>query len=576
MLNVIKELNKLLSHREKIKTILITILMVAGAFLETIGISLVVPLVTAITQPKLLEENELVHKVSKIFRLQSINSFIVWLIIVLILLFAFKNLFLYFEYQLQYRFVYNYRFNIQKKLLNTYLHQPYEYFISVQTGELIRVMTIDVVQTTNLLIAVLNILTEGIVALFIISVIFIIDPMMTLIVAFIMGITTFLILKCIKPVLKKAGFVSQKSVANSNKWLLQAINGIKEVKVLNKERFFLKKYQYFSSQAIGAERKNSVLGTLPRLLIEAICICAMLLIILCFILTGRELDTMLPQLSAFAMAAVRLMPSANRINSSLNLIPYMEPALIKLLDNLWGMKEKEENVSELEERIPLTLTDKITISNISYSYPENNQEIFSNASMEIPVGASVGIIGASGAGKTTIVDILLGLLKPQEGQILSDGIDICKNYAAWLSYIAYIPQMIFMLDDTIKANIAFGFDDSEIDEEKVWNVLKDAKLEEYVKTLPKGIETEIGERGIRLSGGQRQRIGIARALYSDSELLVFDEATSALDNETEEAIMDSIRSLHGKKTIIMIAHRLTTIEGCDFIYKVIDKKIVKQ
>ena len=300
------------------------------------------------------------------------------------------------------------------------------------------------------------------------------------------------------------------------------------------------------------------------------------------IVNGSDITDMLPQISAFAFAAVRLLPSANRMSSAMNAVAYQEPMLDKTIENIKtaDVYEKEDRLAMEEKKKQqgaktVTLEKECALSDISFSYPNTEAQVLDCAGMRIPVGKSVGIVGTSGAGKTTAVDILLGLLKPQAGRILSDGTDIHEDYAGWLSHLSYIPQMIYMLDDTIRANVAFGFHKSEVDDERVWKALEEAQLKEFVEGLPDGINTTIGERGIRLSGGQRQRIGIARALYTDPELLIFDEATSALDNETEAAIMESVNSLHGKKTMIIIAHRLTTIKECDIIYRVENGKITE-
>ena len=275
---------------------------------------------------------------------------------------------------------------------------------------------------------------------------------------------------------------------------------------------------------------------------------------------------------------MRLLPSATRINNQLNTIAFSEPFFMGVSDNLQdeinGQNIDMSFAKETDEKLPVK--DKIELKDISYSYPNTEILIFDHADLTIPVGSSVGIVGASGAGKSTVVDILLGLLKARSGHIYADGTDVMKHYRAWLKNVGYIPQMIFMLDGTIRENVAFGVHKKDIREDRIWEVLKEAQLDEFVKSLPEGLDTEIGERGIRLSGGQRQRIGIARALYEDPEVLILDEATSALDNDTEAAIMDSINRLHGRKTLVIIAHRLQTIEKCDMIYRVENGKAIRE
>ncbi|MGN1022323.1 MAG: ATP-binding cassette domain-containing protein, partial [Lachnospiraceae bacterium] len=288
------------------------------------------------------------------------------------------------------------------------------------------------------------------------------------------------------------------------------------------------------------------------------------------------------QIGVFGMAAARLLPSANRINTYLTNISYFTPFLDNVSDNLQQEIHDSSISYRLEDYDPsgtakkLPVKKTITMQDITYRYPNTDVLIFDHANVTFPVGKSIGIVGSSGGGKTTLIDIMLGLLKPEEGKILADGVDVRTNYPGWLRNIGYIPQTIYMLDTTIRKNVAFGVPDAEIDDEKVWRALKEAQLDEHVRSLPEGLDTRIGQHGIRFSGGQRQRIGIARALFEDPEVLVLDEATSALDNETEAAIMESVNRLHGRKTLIIIAHRLETIEKCDLVYRVQDRNVVRE
>ena len=316
--------------------------------------------------------------------------------------------------------------------------------------------------------------------------------------------------------------------------------------------------------------------------IETVCMAGLILYLILMILSGADVTAMVPQIGAFSVAAMRLLPSANRINNYLTSISYFEPFFMGVSDNLQDEIHDEnviydENAYRVKKDVEkLPVEKEIVLDDIVYKYPNSEALIFDHAYMEIPVGTSVGIVGTSGAGKTTIVDIMLGLLQISEGSILADGVEVRDHYESWLKNIGYIPQNIFMVDSTIRKNVAFGCADEEIDDAKVWEALKKASLDEFVRGLPQGLDTGIGERGIRISGGQRQRIGIARALYEDPEVLVLDEATSALDNDTEAAIMESINSLHGHKTLVIIAHRLQTIEKCDIVYRVENGQIVRE
>ena len=536
MSSIIKKINTLLDVKQQRKLFVLSFMMLIGGVLEALGVSLVLPLITTIMNPDIIETNVKISQLCSLLNIHKHQTFVIVCIAALIAVFIIKDLFLIFQYYIQAKFVYNCRFSIQRRLLHTYMLRPYEYFLNVESGEIVRVIDRDVTETFLLLTAVLSLATESVIFFALIITVFVLNPAMTLLLAVSMGMTVFVILKIIRPILQKAGLSLQKNRASSYKWLLQSINGIKEVKISHTEAFFEENYNQSGARVVQAERQNSVLNNIPRLLIEMVTVCSMLLFIAIMVLLGRDIQHLISIIGAFAMAAMKLLPSTNRIVAAFNSIAYMGPALD----------------------------------------PNSDTQVLRHADMVIPVGKSVGIVGTSGAGKTTAVDVLLGLLKPQEGQILADGVDVMENYTQWLTKIGYIPQSIFMLDDSIRANVTFGLHTDEQSDAQVWKALEEAQLADFVRSLPQGLDTTIGERGVRLSGGQRQRIGIARALYSDPELLVFDEATSALDNETEAAIMESIHSLHGKKTLIIIAHRLQTIKGCDIVYRVHEGAIERE
>ena len=386
----------------------------------------------------------------------------------------------------------------------------------------------------------------------------------------------------LKPIMRKAGEENQDYYSGLYKWIDQSVMGIKEIKVANKESYFINEYCKCGAGYVNAVQRYNLYNATPRLLIETVAIAGMIIYMMIRIAGGTPVTEIMPQLITLAVAAMRLIPSANRINNYLTSIAYFEPFFMGVTDNLQE-EIRDENVNYDEaayrqkkhvEKLPVT--KEILLKDITYKYPNTEVLIFDRATMSIPVGKSVGIVGTSGAGKTTVVDIMLGLLQLESGGILADGVEVREYYESWLKNIGYIPQTIFMIDSTIRKNVAFGYADEDIDDDKVWQALKEAQLDEFVKGLPDGLDTGIGERGIRLSGGQRQRIGIARALFEDPEVLVLDEATSALDNDTEAAIMDSINRLHGRKTLIIIAHRLQTIEKCDIVYRVENGQVAKE
>lgn len=587
MIRIVKKFSSIMTHEQKIRVIILGVLMFIGAVLEMLGVSLVFPLMTAVMDKDFMDKPYM-RLVCEIFQIRTDQGAMMLILGALIFVYIIKNAFLFLEYYLQYRFVCNNRFLVQRQLLEVYLFRPYEFYLNATTGEITRIINTDVVNAFNLLTTVLTFFTEIIVSGALIIIIFVIDPVMAALIGAVLGLIMLLIFKAVKPVLRRASQRYMKNVSLSNKWLLQSLNGIKDIKVSHKEDYFIEEYAVYGKKAIDAEKVNSVVTILPRLLIEAVSISAVLAVILALLAMGQEIDELVPQLAAFAFAAVRLLPSTTRISGAVNQAAFQEPMLDNLIKNLhaakeYGLQRQMEQGEEEKKREEaaksgrqLTYEKQFELSHISFSYPNAEKKVLDDAGMVIPAGSSVGIVGVSGSGKTTAVDILLGLLKPQSGSVLTDGMDIRSDYDGWLSHLSYIPQTIYMLDDTIRANIAFGQPKEQIDDDKIRMAVQEAQLKEFVDNLPQGLETRVGERGVRLSGGQRQRIGIARALYTDPELVIFDEATSALDHETEAAIMESVNRLHGRKTLVIIAHRLTTIEECDYIFRVEDGKIIRQ
>lgn len=564
MIDTIKKLNQLLEPREKRKLIPLLLLTTAGAFFEMLGVSMVVPLVTAIMNPEILTTNALIAPFCRIFGITEHREFIIFCIVAMILVFIIKDLFLVFEHYCRSRFVFHNRFRMQQKTLHAFLKKPYEYYLNARSGEILRVVRTDVQNVYGLLMTFLSLVSESVVSLALIAVILTIDPVMTLLIAGFLAVMVAVIVKVVRPKLQKEGKIYRENLSKAYSWTLQCIQGIKEIKVGGRENFFEQSFEEVGKKQIEAEKRYTVLNSVPKVIIEMGCVCSALLVMLIMILAGREPADLIPAFAAFAMAAVKLMPASNRIINAVNAVAYHGSSIDRLLENL--QKEEAPEGEAENSKVKIKLQKEAELSEISYRYPNSNEVIFDGASMKIPVGHSAGIIGTSGAGKTTAVDILLGLLKPEKGCVLSDGVDVSQNLRGWQDLIGYIPQSIFMMDGTVRDNVVFGADAS--DDEKVWKALREAQLEDFIRRQPDGLDTQIGERGIRLSGGQRQRIGIARALYEDPELLVFDEATSSLDNETESAIMESINSLHGKKTMVIIAHRLQTIENCDMVYRV--------
>ena len=582
--SLLKKISYIFDRKQKRKFIGLAILIFVGGLLETLGVSAMIPVVTAILSPETMMEY--IKKLPALERflagmnidITQTGALTTMLIILLIAVYVIKNLFLLFSVYKQNTFVTYSRNLMISRVMREFLNRPYEDYLGADIPTTFRITDSDIPQTFSLVLTILNLVSEAIVSFLIFLVLLWQDVRLTLFIVIVFAILTLIIVKIFKPRLNAIGEKNLKVQSRIAKWRIQAIYGLKDVKVLNREDFFIR--NYYESGLVGANlsRNYSVLNAVPRLLIETIFIVAVLGYVAVYISGNGNVDAMLTTLTTFAVAAVRVLPSVSRINTYLADISYLTPCLDYVYENLQeGMKVDAAMAAikaEAQEE-KLVLNDRIELKNISFHYPQSEQMILRNADMTVKKGQSVGIMGPSGAGKSTVVDILLGLLHAQEGEITCDGINIFKNYESWLAQIGYIPQTIYLIDESIRDNIAFGIDEEKIDENRIWEVLREAQLDEFIKSLPEGLDTTIGDRGVRLSGGQRQRIGIARALYNNPEILVFDEATSALDNETEAAVMEAVNSFHGKKTMVIIAHRLNTIANCDVIYRVDREKITK-
>lgn len=574
----------LLDKKQKQKMVLLIFLMLIGAILEVCGVSMILPVMNVVMEENAVEKHTYLQVICNLFHIayDDTKTLMIVVMVGLILMFAIKNIFLFFQQKVQLKFVYTNQFATSRRMMINFMQRPYEYYLNADTSVIQRSITSDVNNMYGLILALLQLVSEGIVFICLILVSLISDVLMSITVALLLVIVLLVIKWVLKPIMRKAGEENQDYYSGLYKWIDQSVMGIKEIKISNKESYFINEYAKCGAGYVSAVQRYNLYNATPRLLIETVAIAGMILYMMIQLLSGAEVSAILPQLTLLALVAMRLIPSANRINNYLTSISYFEPFFMGVSDNLQEEIRDESIDYNAESYQKKTVVEKlpihtsIVLKDIVYKYPNTDTLIFNKANMEIPIGKSVGIVGTSGAGKTTIVDILLGLLQLQGGEILADGVEVREHYQSFLKNIGYIPQVIFMVDSTIRKNVAFGVPDEDIDDEKVWRALREAQLEDFVRSLPDGLDTGIGERGIRISGGQRQRIGIARALFEDPEVLVLDEATSALDNETEAAIMESINMLHGKKTLIIIAHRLQTIEKCDMVYRVENGQVIRK
>ena len=583
--SMFSKLNYIFDRKQKGQLVILAVLILFGGVFETFSISMMIPVMAGIiNQDKLqsvIEDNDVLQIIVNTLNLGEGSELAAKLTVCLIILFLIKNAYQIFLIYKQNTFITRARNDMISRVMREFLNRPYEDYLGADIPTVFRITDSDIPRTFTLMLSLLSLSTELIVSIGLGTVLLITDPILTVLCVVVFVALTLFNTKVLKPRLNKTGKENQETQSRIAKWRLQAIYGLKDVKVLNRQDFFIR--NYYESGKVGADlaRDYAVLNNMPRTLIETVFVAVVLLYVLFFKLNtsgaqnAGDVDKLI---IALGLVATRLMPAVNRINTYIAEIAYNQYSLDFVYNNLTESMKADKAMRAERAAIAgpeLHLEKEIEIKDITFAYPDAETNIFTGANMVVPKGKSVGIMGPSGAGKSTVVDIILGLLHVQKGEILCDGSNIFSNYDSWLAQIGYIPQSIYLVDETIRENIAFGIDADRIDDNRVWEVMEEAQLADFVRNLPEGLDTKIGDRGVRLSGGQRQRIGIARALYHNPEILVFDEATSALDNETEAAVMEAINSFHGKKTMIIIAHRLNTIANCDIIYEVKDETIRK-
>lgn len=581
--SLFQKLNYIFDKKQKGSFVVLAVMILIGGVFETLGVSMLIPAVNAIMQPDLVREKiekfpAISHFLTQDLQLNTDAKLLCALFGFLIGLYVVKNLYLLLLAYKQNRFIARARNDMISRVMREFLNRPYEEYLGADIPTVFRITDGDIPHTFSLVLALLQLMTECVVSLFLVIYLIRVNWQMTLLLMLVLALLTLWNAKVLKKKLNAIGKRNQDIQSRIAKWRIQSIYGLKDVKVLNRQDFFIR--NYYESGKVGAElaTRYAVLNNLPHLVIETIFMATILGFMMALLTSGQNLSAFLPQLMAFGVAAIRVMPGANRINTYMTEIAYEQPSLDFVYENLTDAMKTNKKMAAERAKVAggaLHLEKEIRLEGITFRYPDGDRNIFTDASMVIPKGKSVGIKGASGAGKSTIVDILLGLLHVQKGKITCDGANIFSDYESWLSQIGYIPQSIYLIDESIRDNIAFGIDEREIDDARIREVAAEAQLLEFIDSLPEGLDTKIGDRGVRLSGGQRQRIGIARALYHNPEILVFDEATSALDNETEAALMGAINSFHGRKTMIIIAHRLNTIGNCDLIYEVKGEKITR-
>lgn len=576
---VVKQLLYILNSKQRKNSLGLLFLMVIGALFEMLGISAVLPFIQSILTPDIFAENKYVSVVAGIFNIQSTYSVILLVGTGLILVYFIKNLYLLFLSYLIVKFQCKVQQKLSVYMLSSYMKRPYSYFLNVNSNEVMRGVNGDIAGVYAILNNIFRLLIESFTVIAIGIYIFMTDKYLASCILVLGGTCLLVVTLGFRKVLSKKGKEQQKYTALRFQYGYQAINGVKEIYVANTRNYFVKQYEKAYQKELKTNISINVASVFPERIIEAVCISGLIGAVCIRIGMGVDAASFVPQLGVFAVAAFRILPSVSRIIGHFNGIVFYRSMLQSTYDNKKEVEKYEEylkqygnNEEGLEKKYKFER--QLELKSIQWKYNNAEEFVLKDLNVTIQKGKSVAFIGTSGAGKTTLIDVILGLLRPEVGKITMDGTDIFTIPNSWSRIIGYVPQTVFLIDDTISNNVTFGVLKEDVNEEMVWAALESAQLREFVENLPDGIDTIVGERGIKFSGGQRQRIAIARALYYNPDILILDEATSSLDNETETAVMEAIDTLQGLKTLLIVAHRLTTIKNCDEIYEIADGKAI--
>lgn len=575
--SMFRKLVQILDRKQKRQAVFLFFLLLIVSVLEMLGVSVIVPFIITMLEPEKIMTNEYVTPIIEALSITDYRQMMYLVTGGIILAYVAKNAFI---LSVNY-YQSNYRNQLEKdldvRMLASYMKRPYTFFLNTNSSDILRGINTDIASVASVVDGYSAICAEGLNCVIIGVFLICMNPVMALSLLIVAGATALIIILGFKKRTGKSGELCREAFSEKFKDINHAVYGIKEITVANKREYFVEQFAKAAQKAADSNTRYLWISKAPSRLLETAFIGGLLIVVaIAHNRIGNNV-TFITQLGAMGIAAVRILPSISSLTNAMNSLVYLRPSLEAAYENLIEADNYQKSFEVQKEGDivrQIEFTDKISVENVAWRYQKDLPWVLKGVSLEIHRGEAVALIGESGAGKSTLADVLLGLLRPEVGTITVDGTDIYSVPAAWSGIIGYVPQMVFLTDDTIRNNVAFGVPEEEIDDARVWEVLKQAQMEKVVEGLKDGLASIVGERGISLSGGQRQRIAIARALYHNPEIMVLDEATSALDSETESAIMEAIDILKGRKTLIIIAHRLSTIRNCDKIYEITDGKAV--
>jgi ATP-binding cassette subfamily C protein len=561
-MNQVRRIVGLLDRPAKRRLIMLGLLILCHALLEVISVGLVLPFIALIANPQVIDSNKVLHSVFLASGLSSTSSFLMLFGVGLFVIIVCKNLYFYAVLNLQMRFAFRQAARIAGRLVERYLAAPYALHLGRNSADLIsRINHAGDLIVAEALLYSIQLASEAAAILGIVIFVFAIEPKLSLMLAAILGSASLALARFMRREMRHLGEEEVRLRAERLQLLQQAFGSIKEVTVLDRAGYFLAAFRRLRAAHAIVQARFHVRSQQPRLVLEVVVSGGVVLAVVVLLIEGRATAEIIGVLGLFAMAAFRILPGINRVVYAYHNLQNKDAAIIEITEDLLSPALADPLPPRTSS--PLRFAEAVELRDVSFTYPDRVLPALDHLTLRIGRGEAIGLVGPSGAGKTTIVDLLLGLLAPQRGAVLVDGVDVTRDPRPWRRLIGYVPQTIALIDDTLRRNIALGLAEADIDDTRIWRALDLAHLAEFVRSLPEGLETMLGERGVRLSGGQRQRIGIARALYHDPEVLILDEATSALDHESERQITAAIEALHGAKTLVIIAHRLSTVMRCD-------------